>query len=249
MSVSRRGSSALSTSVVAGRAQAAGHIAPALGDGLQLAVAVELIPEQVHEHHDPRLQCHRPPSPAPPRPLRRRRCHRSPSSRRRCARLSRRTRSVARRRRCPRKQGGGDPARQVGPGGIGCHVAAVGAQAGAQQPCRGGLAVGGRDVHRATAEPPAEPGERTWLQPVQHHAGQACAPAAPGGTGERAGRGGDHLGKATHAPHRNYAQPRPRLRGALAGAGHRWGCCGLTPARPEPSRAAADERGCTTLSR
>ena len=254
-----------------GRAQGAGKIAPALGDCLQLAVAVELVPEQVHEHHGPGLQypgdltesalVHLEDADAPAaRRLLTRATAPEPGSGAPggsggpavpdapagsgvragggapvgCDPHGTADAAAAPPAAAPlgpppalsRQQRRRDPARQVGARGVGRHVPAVGAQAGAQQSGRGGLAVGRRDVDRAAAEPAAQPAERTRVQPVEHHARQAGAAAPPGGAGEGAGRGGDELGKATHAPHRtddptpapgSAPPPGSRRRARLAG--------------------------------
>ena len=103
-----------------------------------------------------------------------------------------------------------------------------------------------------TAPPPSPPPSRASAPGSSLFStmpGRLVPPAAPGGPGEGAGRGGDHLGKATHAPNRtDTPQPTPgRRRG-------RRPCRPLLPvdsvARPyADSGLGALTVACTTLGR
>ena len=187
------------------------RLRPLVGQRLHLAVAVELVAEEVAEHDRRRLQLVDDPwqpglvdleQPLASMLLQQRRRH-APG--------------------------------HVRAGPVVDRVAAVGGEDGGDHPGRGRLAVGGADHRRAALEPGAEPGDRLGIEAQQHPPRQrraAAATARPAGGTERPRR--RHLG----AEERPAAAPpgAHRRAQAPAGAGTRTlSACGST--RSEAGRS------------
>jgi hypothetical protein len=152
---------------------------PAVRDRVELAVAVELVAEEVRQQQRARLQLLD--DPAEPELVDLEQPEVAVELAPAAARGGR--------------EGGGHAARHVRPGAVVDEP-----DAGAledRRHHRGGrrLAVGGRDHNAAALEAPGEEADRTRLEPRQHLAGQRGPAAAPGPPGERAdGLGRSQLG-------------------------------------------------------
>jgi hypothetical protein len=152
---------------------------PAVGDRLQLAVAVELVAEEVAEQHRARLELldHRPepelvhleePEVAGQRP---------PAAPRRV------------------RQRAGDAAGHVGAGAVVDEPRAGALEDRRHHRGGRGLAVGGADDDRAALQPAREAGDRVRLDAREHLARQRRPTAAAGRARERPDRlGGGHAG-------------------------------------------------------
>ena len=138
------------------------HVLPAIGDGLELAVPVELIAEQVHQHDGPGVHAL------------------GHGGQGRLVALEQPARGgpVAGTRA---GKGGGHAGEQVRARPIGDELGAPGAQRTGQQPRCGGLAIGGRHQSGATAQACGQRANGTRVDLEQHDPGHRCAAAAPEG--------------------------------------------------------------------
>ena len=169
---------------------------PAVGDRLQLAVAVELVAEQVAEQHRARLELL--------------------DDRAEPELVDLEEAEVAR-QRAPAAAAGvgqraGDPARHVRPGAV-VDEPRAGALEDARHHRRGRrLAVGGADHDAAAVQPAREPADRVRLDAREHLARQRRPAAAPGRPRERADRlrGGHTCGQAHHRGATTRSEPGQR---------------------------------------
>ena len=160
------------------------HRRPAVGDRLQLAVAVELVAEQVAEQHRPRLELLD--DRAEPELVD---LEEAEVARQRAPAAAARVRQRA-----------GDAARHVRPGAV-VDEPGAGALEDARHHRRGrGLAVGGADHDAAAVQAAREAADRVRLDAREHLARQRRPAAAAGRPRERADRlrGGHTCGQAHH---------------------------------------------------
>ena len=177
------GSSALSTSVVPAGPRRHDR-RPAVGDRLQLAVAVELVAEEVAEQHRARLE------------LLDDRAEPELVDLEQAEVAGQRAPAAARRVR----QRAGDPARHVRPGAVVDEPRAGALEDRRHHRRRRRLAVGGADHDAAAVQPAREAADRVRLDAREHLARQRRPAAAAGRARERADRlrGGHTSGEAHH---------------------------------------------------
>ena len=157
---------------------------PAVGDRLQLAVAVELVAEEVAEQHRARLELldHR----AEPELVD---LEQAEVAGQRAPALARRRSASAR----------GDAARHVRPRAVVDEPRAGALEDRRHHRRRRRLAVGGRDHDAAAVQPAREAADRVRLDAREHLARQRRPAAAAGGARERADRlGGGHTSGQAH---------------------------------------------------
>ena len=166
-------------------------LGPAVGDDLELAVAVELVAEQVAEQHGARRELGR--DRAEPELVDLEQPHVAPV----------------------RGQRGGDAAGHVGAGAVVDEARAGAPEDARHHRRRRGLAVGGGDHDAAARQPRRQPRDRARLGAHEHLAGQRGA-AAPGEP--RGGAGGARGEQPGRQPHGTITRRAPATTLTVAGS-------------------------------